>query len=466
MIQDENLKWQDEEALNRFQMITPLLDEKLDRAKKNELIHKIAEDNVKSVRTIQRYLAAYKESGFSGLRPTDRSSHVTSKLPDNFDELLANACELKRQVPSRSVEQIIFILEGEDLVAPGVLKRSTLQRYLYNAGFGKKQMKKYMEGQKSSTSRRFCKPNRMMLTQADIKYGVGIVYKQNGKSKTAYLSSIIDDHSRYILASEWYDNQCEYVVEDIFRKAILKRGRFDKSYCDNGSQYISKQLKLSCSKLGIRIIHAKPYAGWSKGKIEKFHQVVDKFIAEVKLQKVDSLSEINRLWQIFLEEGYHKKPHDGIKEYYQSKGVSIPDGGISPEMEWNRDSRPLVYIDANMVAEAFMYHCTRVVDKGGCISFKGRKYEVSESLIGATVEVAFDPNDFTTLTIHYANMDKFEVHQIEIGEYCSKKQEVPEAMKNDEPQVSRLLRVLEKKNAESQRKYANAISYSALEEDQ
>ena len=64
------------------------------------------------------------------------------------------------------------------------------------------------------------------------------------------------DNSRFILASEFYDNQEERIVEDTFRKAILKYGRFDKCYFDNGSQYVAKQLKLS---LALRKQRPKKY---------------------------------------------------------------------------------------------------------------------------------------------------------------------------------------------------------------
>lgn len=60
-----------------------------------------------------------------------------------------------------------------------------------------------------------------------------------------YLSSAIDDHSRFILDSEFYDNQEERIVEDTLRKAILKYGHFDKCYFDNGSQYVAKQQTLA-----------------------------------------------------------------------------------------------------------------------------------------------------------------------------------------------------------------------------
>ena len=49
-----------------------------------------------------------------------------------------------------------------------------------------------------------------------------------------YLSSLIDDHSRYIVQSEFYGNQRQEIVEDTFHKDALKAGRFDCAYLDNG----------------------------------------------------------------------------------------------------------------------------------------------------------------------------------------------------------------------------------------
>ena len=121
----------------------------------------------------------------------------------------------------------------------------------------------------------------------------------------------------------------------------------------------------SLAKLGIRLFHARPYSGQSKGKVEKFHQVVDTYVAEARAKKIRTLEDLNRYWTIFLEEYYQKDSHDGIREYYESMGRSIPKDGISPEMEWNRDVRPLVFLDASVVGEAFLHHETRVVDKGG-----------------------------------------------------------------------------------------------------
>ena len=54
------------------------------------------------------------------------------------------------------------ILELEGYAAPGVLKRSTLERHLYRAGYGREQMQMYRDA-RGSSSKRFCKPHRMML---------------------------------------------------------------------------------------------------------------------------------------------------------------------------------------------------------------------------------------------------------------------------------------------------------------
>lgn len=175
----ENKQWQDEQALNRYQLIAPLLDEALDNAKRIQMREDIAGKNGISPRSLYRYEAAYRNGGFAGLKPTNREQRRSQKLPENFDEILEQAIQLKKEVPKRSVNQIIYILELEGWAAPGILKRSTMERYLYKAGFGVRQMQMYNDARKSS-SKRFCKPHRMMLLQGDIKYGLKLPIGKNG----------------------------------------------------------------------------------------------------------------------------------------------------------------------------------------------------------------------------------------------------------------------------------------------
>lgn len=456
--------WQEDEALRRCQLIAPLLDPELDPAKKVQIRERLAEQYGTSIRTIYRYEEAYRSAGFSGLKPADRTQVRSKRLPENFEELLQEAIQLKREVPQRSVRTIINILEGEQRVAPGVLKRSTLERHLYDAGFGVKQMQMYMDARKSS-SKRFCKPNRMMLVQGDIKYGPKLPIGKNGAMVQTYLSSAIDDHSRFILASRFYDNQEEEIVEDTFHHVIDRYGKFDACYFDHGSQYIAKQLKLSLSKLGITVRLAPVRSGQSKGKIEKFHQVVDRYLREARLKKIDTLEELNRLWEVFLETEYQDKAHAGIAEYYASYGISIPENGITPRLEFNRDTRPLCYLDTSVVSEAFLHHENRKVDKGACISFRGRRYETKPSLIGFTVEISYDPAAPEILTVRYPGMEPFTASPMKIGSFCDKTPTLPISMQMAEPKTSRLLDVLEEEYDRSQQKLADAISFASYRKE-
>ncbi len=457
-------KWQDEAALSRYQLISPLLDESLDDAARIRRRKDIAEQEGISERTLRRYESAYRSGGFEGLKPADRTGSTSSRLPSDYDSLLEQAVQLKREVPQRSVNQIICILEMEGRVAPGVLKRSTLERHLYEAGFGVRQMQMYNDARESS-SKRFCKPHRMMLVQADIKYGPKLPIGKNGARVQTYLSSVLDDHSRYVLQSEFYASQDEEVVEDTFHKAVIKWGKFDKAYLDNGSQYIARQLRLSLSRLGISIAHAPVKSGKSKGKIEIFHQTVDAFLREAAVHNIKTLEDLNHYWQIFLEEYYHKRPHDGIREYYESQGVSVPAEGISPEQEWNRDTRALTFLDTSVVSEAFLHHEERRVDKGACVSFRGRKYETKPSLIGCMVEIAFDPMDTSTITVSYRDMEPFKASPVKIGSYCDKSPALPASMQTEETTSSRMLKALEKRHEENNELKANAISYKDYRKD-
>ena len=91
-------KWQDEQALFRFQTISPLLDTELDAKKKNTLRQQIAQGKDISIRTLYRWEKLHAVGGFSALKPANRAQHRSAKLPKNFSEVLQQAILLKREV--------------------------------------------------------------------------------------------------------------------------------------------------------------------------------------------------------------------------------------------------------------------------------------------------------------------------------------------------------------------------------
>lgn len=158
---------------------------------------------------------------------------------------------------------------------------------------------------------------------------------------------------------------------------------------------------------------------------------------------------------------YQNDAHDGIREYYESHGVELPKEGISPLQEFNRDIRPLTFLDTSIVNEAFLYHENRKVDKGACFSFQGRKYEAKTSLIGCVVEISYDPNAPETVTVHYPGIEPFQSRPLSIGSYCDKSQPLPRSAKAVEPETSRFLDALEKQHEENKKRRADAISFGS-----
>lgn len=59
-------QWQEEEALRRFQLISPLLQADLDDAKRIMLRKKIAEENNVSVRSLYRYEKHFPKCSLQG----------------------------------------------------------------------------------------------------------------------------------------------------------------------------------------------------------------------------------------------------------------------------------------------------------------------------------------------------------------------------------------------------------------
>lgn len=437
----------DDVAATRLQMITPLLEPGLDPSQLIELKKKISEDNNLSYRSIGRYMNAYQAEGFAGLRPRTGYKRTSNHLPDNFDEVVEHAVILRRECPSRSVLDIIRILELEEIIVPGTVSRSTLQRHLQSKGFGATQVKMYSK--KGAASRRFQKQHRCMLFQGDIKYGPYLPLGKDGQMKQVYLSVFIDDATRYIVAAKFYDNQKVDIIEDSLRSAIMHYGKPDKVYVDNGKQYRSEWLKRACDRLGIRLLFAKPYHPEGKGKVEAFNRRIDSFLSEVALNKPTTLEELNSALDLWISNYYHKNVHTSLD-------------GLTPEVAFGSDKRSLRFVDARELADAFLHTETRRVDKTGCISFKGKSYDIGTKLIGRQVEVRYDPTWTDEIEIHHKDFDVFKAKVMEIGANCGTRPALPDDLAPLEVPSSRLLDALNKDTTASRTNNQRAVSYKSI----
>jgi putative transposase len=439
----------DEIAEQRVQILSPLLAEGLDSAQARQIKARICEQTGISERTLRRYLAQYRKNGFSGLKPKGKGGRRSDEaIPVN---ILEQAILLRRQVPTRSIAQIIQILEWEGLVEPGQIKRSTLQEKLAERGYSARHMRMYADT--GTAARRYQKKYRNQLWHSDIKYGPYLPIGKDGKKKQVYLVTFVDDATRYILHGQFYPTLDQVIVEDTFRQAILKYGVPEKVYFDNGSQYRTKWMKRACAKMGIRLLFAKPYSPEATGKSERFNRVVDSFLAEAVLEKPQTLDKLNQLFEVWLEECYQNKPHSGLE------------GNISPQTAYRSDRKALKFLDPETIASAFLHCEERKVDKAGCISFAGKKYEVGLTFIGCKVDVIYDPADISELTIEYEGHKPFKAKELVIGERSAPRPKLPEHLQKAPADSSRMLNAAARKNQERKETQIPAVSYRKVRKE-
>jgi putative transposase len=255
-------KKSEEIASQRVQSIAPLLQPALDPATYQTLKDQIAAETGLSERTIRRYVNHYRQNGFSGLKPKGKAKATTNRASIPV-EVLEQAIQLRREMPSRSIAQIIRILEWEGRCAKGQIKRSTLQDQLAARGYSSAQMRMY--GERGLAARRFQRQHRNELWQSDIKFGPHLKIGPKGESVPVYLVVFIDDATRFVVQASFFTSLEQRIVTDAFRQAIRLHGAPDRVYFDNGKQYKSKAMIRTCSKLAIRLLFAKPYSPESKG---------------------------------------------------------------------------------------------------------------------------------------------------------------------------------------------------------
>jgi hypothetical protein len=254
------------------------------------------------------------------------------------------------------------------------------------------------------------------------------------------------------LHAEFYPVLDQSIVEDAFRQSLHKYGAPKAVYFDNGKQYRTRVMERACAKLNIRLLYARPYAAESKGKIERFNRTVDGFLSEVQIDKPKDLSSLNRRFWAWLDECYQHRAHSSLADH------------MSPAIAFNTDKEPIRFLDSNLIAEAFLRVEQRKVDKSGCISFDGKKYELEHGLLlmGRKVDIVYDPSDTDTLWIEHEGFPRFTAKPLVIGERSGKRPELPTAVTTGTLSQSRLLNAAERSNELRVKQRRNAISFRGI----
>jgi len=217
-------------ALFRYGVIAPLLAPDLEPDERRRIRERIlarthaaaGEGRARKVspRTLRRWLRAYRESGFSGLRPKERRDRGRPR--GIRPEVLEKAVALREEVPSRSTRQIIdiLVLDPETPVGPGELSPSTLARHFARLG-----KTRHLLGRPKGSFRRYEKDRPGAQWQSDVWHGPYIPDRRDGeRMRRTYLIGFMDDHSRLVTHAEFYLAEGLPSLLDCFKKAIQKRG--------------------------------------------------------------------------------------------------------------------------------------------------------------------------------------------------------------------------------------------------
>jgi len=131
-----------------------------------------------------------------------------------------------------------------------------------------------------------------------------------------YLSAILDDYSRYILAWKLSTTMATTDVEDTLNLALEKAGLTEvrvhhrpRLLSDNGPAYMSKELKKFLKRKDIEHIRGAPYHPMTQGKIERWHRSMKNV---VKLQNYYSPSELEQSIADFVEYYNNQRYHEAI----------------------------------------------------------------------------------------------------------------------------------------------------------
>jgi transposase InsO family protein len=431
-----------EEAMKRFALISPLLEEGISAAELAQRRCVLLEREEISERTLRRWIASYKKEGFSGLVRHERNDKGVSKSISS--EVLNLAEEMRRELPRRSAGLICELLEHEG----HKVARSTLERQLREKGLSGKQL--VSEAKAGGATRRFVRVGRNTLWQSDVKYGPYLPDSNNPEKKLrTYLLVIIDDATRFVVHGEFYADQKLPILEDGLRKAIFRYGSPKNIYVDNGKIFTSTWLRLACAQLNIRHLKTRPYNAEAKGKVERFNRTVESFLAELSLQKAQTLKELNSFFSAWLSEGYNHRPHSALD-------------GKTPALVFASDTTPLRFPSFEALKDAFLHEAERTVDKTGCFNLSGQMYDAGAEWRRKKVTVRFDPFNLEEIQLWQGGKQKKLIRPAQIGEYNAAQKVVSE--KVEQSAESRVLKAFAMEQQKRFKKKAGAFRLSQEEE--
>lgn len=266
--------------------------------------------------TFYNWYKAYSEKGIDGLAPSKRTSKKQwNSIPQEQKNLIV---ELALDHPELSSRELAFKLTDEQQI---FISESSVYRILKARGL-------------------ITTPEHHFLSAGDeFKNKTGYVHQMWQTDFTYfkilgwgwyYLSTVLDDYSRYIVHWELCSGM---KVEDVKRtvdRAIIKARIVTKQrprlLSDNGSCYIASELKTYLKKNhDMDQIHGRPMHPQTQGKIERYHRTMKNV---VKLDNYYCPQELEAVLEIFVNKYNYERYHESLQnltpaDVYYGRGELI-----------------------------------------------------------------------------------------------------------------------------------------------
>jgi len=303
----------EEVAVFRHGLIGEIALRSLDHGERSALLRRLSETCVRppgsdttrcySVPTLERWLYAFKKGGLEALVPRARADRGRGRdLDPALRELL---CDIRREHPDASVTLILRTLRadgriGDDATACTV-RRMYAEKGLHRTAAA--------EDKGGKTRLRWQAARPSALWHGDVCHGPTLTL--DGKRTPVRVHALLDDASRFVVALRVESDEREETMLSLFSQALMEHGKPDALYLDNGATYRGAILQLACSRLGITLLHARPYDAPARGKMERFwRRMREQALAHIG--QVASLADVEQKLHAWLVRFYQAAPHAGI----------------------------------------------------------------------------------------------------------------------------------------------------------
>jgi transposase InsO family protein len=219
---------------------------------------------------------------------------------------------------------------------------------------------------------RFEKPAPNLLWQMDFKGHMPLA----GGGRCHPLT-IVDDHSRYAVGLEACANEQAGTVRSRLEQTFRRYGLPDAFFVDNRTPWGDSsgqrwtRLGVWLLKLGVAVLHSRPYHPQSRGKSERFHRTLK---AEVfALQRFRDLAEVQRALDRWRTIYNLDRPHQALDQ-------QVPASRYQPSRRGMPERLSTVEYDDGEIVR-------RVGTTKAYVSFKGRLWKVPEAFCGETVAI-------------------------------------------------------------------------------